>query len=102
MSRNASTEAQGSWGSSEAKLQPAIRDMVHRDRLLGQQRRVTERVAAHQDADSDPLGPRRQGGQQRPGFEVRAGWPTWLDEVVAVPDAVEPEPLEQLPAREQL
>ena len=40
-------------------------------------------------------------GQQRPALEVRAVGPARLVEVVAVPDAVEAEPLEVLPALDE-
>ena len=86
---------------AQSQLQTAIRDVVDRQCFLRQQNRVAEGVAADQHADTNPLGTRRQSGQQRPGFEVRTRGPTGLDQVVAVPGAVEAERLEQLPALHQ-
>src|SRR5262249_61281109 len=54
--------------------------------------------AAAEDAYADALSARGQGRQKGPGLEVRAVRAARLDEVVAVPDAVEAKPLEELPA----
>src|SRR5262245_32527889 len=55
-------------------------------------------VAADEDAYADALSARGQGRQKGPGLEVRAIGAARLHEVVAVPDAVEAKPLEELPA----
>src|SRR5437763_4011984 len=59
---------------------------------------MPEGVRAHQDANTDSLGHRGQPGEERPGFEIRPCRPTWLNQVVAVPGAVEAERVEELPA----
>src|SRR5690348_2213675 len=59
---------------------------------------MAERIAAHEDADTDSLRARRQGGKQRPTLIVRSHWAARLVQVVAVPEAVEAETLEVLPA----
>src|SRR5579859_2011741 len=81
----------------EAQLEAAVRNVVDGDRLLGEQTGVAERVAAHEDADADPLRARRQGGEQRPSLIVWSCRVARLVQVVAVPDAVETEALEVLP-----
>ena len=86
----------------ESQLEPSARDVVHSDGLFGQECGVTERVAAHKGADADALGARRQGREQRPGLEVWTVRPARLNEVVAVPGAVEAEALEELPALARL
>src|SRR5579864_1709771 len=81
----------------EAELEAAVRDVVNRDRLLGEYAGMAERVAAHEDPEADPLRARRQGGKQRPSLVVWSGRVARLVQVVAVPDAVEAEALEVLP-----
>ena len=76
---------------ADPQLQPAPRDVIDRHRLLGEQRRVAEGVAAHQDADARFLGLQRQRRQQRPAFEKRRFGETRPLVVIGVPDRVEPE-----------
>ncbi|MCC2629310.1 MAG: hypothetical protein K0S14_2960 [Thermomicrobiales bacterium] len=87
--------------SSDPQLQPATRDVINRDRLLGEQRRVTEGVAAYKDADAWCLGLQRQRCQQRPTFEKRRVGETRPLIVVGMPDRVEPELLEHLPVPDE-
>ena len=82
---------------AEPQVQAATGDVVERHGLLGQQRWVPERVRADQYAHANTARYRCQPGQQRPRFEIRPSWPTRLDEVVAVPGAVEAERFEEPP-----
>src|SRR6185437_12208830 len=82
---------------ADAELQAATADVIDRRRLFREQRGMAEGVAADQHADANSRGHRRQRAEQRPALEVRPVRMTWLDEVVAQPDAVEAEPIEQLP-----
>ena len=54
---------------SEPELEPAFREDVDRRRHLGQDRRVTERIAGDEVADADRGGAHRERGGERPPFE---------------------------------
>jgi hypothetical protein len=83
---------------AQANVEPAIRDVVERDSLLGQKRRVPEGIAADQHAQANSLRNRGERGQQGPGFEIWSRGTAGLHEVVAVPGTVETQAVEQLPA----
>ena len=74
---------------AEAELEAAAGDVVDRDRLLGQQRRVAEGVAGDQDAEADALRGQSQPSQQRPGLEDRAVQLERRHVVIGQPEAVE-------------
>ena len=78
----------------DPKGQPSAADVVDRDGFLEQECRVPERVAGHEDAEPDPLGPRRDGGQQGPALQAAIlGRTVGVDEVVDQPGVVEAERL---------
>src|SRR4029453_3508534 len=85
----------------ETQLETSVGDMIDGHGLVREEGGVTEVVAAHQHADPDALGPRGEGGEHRPPFVEGAGRSARLIEVVAVPDAVEAEALEVLPALDE-
>ena len=84
--------------SADSQLESAVRDVVDRHGFFGQQRRMAERIAADQDADPDRGRSRRQRREQRPTFEVRAGWSARLEVVIANPGAIVAKAFEELPA----
>ena len=76
----------------QPEVQPPAADVVDGHRFLQQHRGMAERVARHQDAEPDPLRPRRDRGQQRPRLEDRViRRPVGVDEVVDEPGVVEAE-----------
>ena len=86
-------------GCAYAELEPAARQVIHRHRELGEQRRIAVRVAGHKASDSSPLGGLSHRGLQRPTFKDRAVRSTIADggEVIEVPDVVEPRLVRDLP-----
>ena len=86
---------------AQPELEPAVGDVVDGHRLVREKARVAERVAAHQHPDPDARRAGRQPGQERPALVVRPGRAAGLVEVIAVPHAVEAEPLEVLPALDE-
>src|SRR5207245_2718897 len=86
---------------TESNLKSALAHVVDRDRLLRKKRRMSKRIAAHEDTDSHPSRVDREPREDRPRLEVRAFGPAWLDEMVEVPDTVEPQGFDQTPALNQ-
>jgi hypothetical protein len=87
---------------AEAELEAAVGDVVDGCRLLRQQIRVAKRIAADEDPDPDPRGLGGESGEERPGLVVGPGGAARLEVVVAVPDGVEAELIEEPPALDQL
>jgi hypothetical protein len=95
-------ELVGHRAGSEAEFEPATGGLGERHGLLGQHRGVPERVAQHQVANLEPLGPRRYPGRDGHGLPDRAGRRHRRFEVVEEGDAVEARRLRGLRARHQV
>ena len=82
---------------TDAEDEPAGAHVVDRDGLLGEEGRVTERVARDQHAEPDRVGQRGDGGEQGPRLVDRTlGVVVGRRQVVDQPGVVEAERLGQL------
>ena len=84
---------------ADAEIEAAVRQNVHRRRLLGEQHGVVPRHHDHGRAEPDLAGPRGKIGQQvERGGNLRAAGEVMLDQE----DTVEPQPLRLDDAVDQL
>ena len=61
-------------GGTDAQLEASIGDVVYRDRLGRQDRRMAVGDPGHQHTEADPRGDGGEAGQERPPFQARAVW----------------------------
>lgn len=66
---------------AQAEFQPALRDVVDRERLTSQEGRIAERYGTNRRSDTNTRGLRRETSQERPAFKP---WRQWSPEIYEV------------------